>query len=264
MRAEQLAKKNSSRPFCRLEGRVALITGSSRGIGRAIAIAFARAGADIGVTYKQDHYMAEQTVEQIRALGHRAIVAELDVSRRESVRRVVDVVRTTFGRVDILVNNAGILQQKPFFSISDEDWDRMLAVNLKGPFICAQEVMLLMKKQGGGTIINIASSGGQLGGSLAVHYSASKAGVIGLTKSLARVGAPDGIRVNCIAPGLIDTEMTQEEIHSEAGHEKIGQILLHRPGTVDEIAHVALFLASEEAAYITGQTVSVNGGLYLG
>jgi len=170
----------------------------------------------------------------------------------------------TFGRIDVLINNAGIFQQKPFLEITDEDWARMMDINLKGAFICSQEVFQVMQKQGKGIIVNMASSGGQIGGPLAIHYSASKAGVICLTKSLARIGAPYGIRINCIAPGLIDTEMTKSEICSDAGREKIRQIPIQRPGTVDEVARAAVFLASDDASYITGQTINVNGGLYMG
>jgi NAD(P)-dependent dehydrogenase (short-subunit alcohol dehydrogenase family) len=181
------------------------------------------------------------------------------------VRQLISTVTEKFGRIDVLVNNAGILQQKPFNTITDEDWDTMLATNLKSVFLCSQEIMPVMLRQGGGSIINISSSGGQLGGMLAVHYAASKAGVIALTRSLARVGAPDGIRVNCVAPGLIETEMTTKEIASPEGLQKIEQqILLRRPGRVEEVAAAVAFLVSDKAAYITGHTLNVNGGLYMG
>jgi 3-oxoacyl-[acyl-carrier protein] reductase len=244
--------------------RVALVTGSSRGIGRAIALEFARAGGDIVVAYNQRSDSAESVAANIRSLGRRAVCAQLDVSSRLSIQGVVNLAVETFGRIDVLVNNAGIIQQKPFLEVSDEDWGQIMDVNLKGAFLCAQEVFPVMKEQKEGVIINMASSGGQLGGPLALHYSASKAGVICLTKSLARIGGPFGIRVNCISPGLIDTEMTQNEIQSEAGRDKIKQIALQRVGTVEEVARVAVFLASEASEYITGQTVNVNGGLYMG
>lgn len=247
-----------------LKDRVILVAGSSRGIGRAIAIESARSGADIIITYNEQADSAESVATEIRGLGRRALSLQVDVSSRVRVQKMISRTLEAFGRIDGLINNAGILQQKPFLEISDEDWGQIMDVNLKGTFLCAQEVFPVMQKQKEGVIINMASSGGQLGGPLAVHYSASKAGVICLTKSLARIGAPYGIRVNCIAPGLIDTEMTQGEIHSEAGREKIRQIPLQRPGTVEEVARVAVFLASEAAAYITGQTINVNGGLYLG
>ena len=170
-----------------------------------------------------------------------------------------------FGRIDLLVNNAGILEQKPFHTITEHDWDTMMAVNLKGVFLCSQEAMLVMARQGGGSIVNISSSGGQLGGMLAVHYAASKAGVISLTRSLARVGAGHRVRVNCVTPGLILTEMSQKEIQSEAGQQKINQqIPMRRAGSVEEVANAVAFLASDESSYITGQTINVNGGLYMG
>lgn len=246
-----------------LSNKVALVTGSSRGIGKAIAIKFAQNGADVIVTYAKSSAPATQVADQICAMGRRAVALPVDVSDRSSVQAMVTSVKQSFNRVDILVNNAGILEQKPFMTITDHDWDAMMAVNLKGPFICAQEFLPLMEKQQGGRIINIASSGGQLGGPLAVHYSASKAGVICFTKSLARICGPT-IKVNCIAPGLIETDMTTAEISSAAGKEKLKQIILQRAGLAEEVADTALFLASDQASYITGQTINVNGGLYLG
>jgi len=246
-----------------LKGAVALVTGSSRGIGRAIALALAEAGANLAVTYNQSSKSAQIVSEEIRALGGNAIVLKLDVSERESIKRAIKEIIYAFGSIDILVNNAGILQQKPFLEITDIEWHKIIEVNLKGPFICSQEILPLMQRQGHGRIINIASSGGQLGGTLAVHYSASKAGVICLTKSLARIGAPN-ILVNCISPGLIDTDMTQGEINSREGMEKIRQIPLGRPGLAEEVAKATVFLASDQSSYITGQTINVNGGLYLG
>ena len=159
-----------------LKSRVVLVTGSSRGIGRAIALASAHAGANIVVTYNQRSHSAESVAARIRDLGRRVLVAQVDISSRLSVQKMVGRILETFGRIDVLSNNAGILQQKPFLEISDEDWDRIMDVNLKGTFLCAQEVFPVMQRQGGGRIINIASTGGQLGGPLAVHYSASKAG----------------------------------------------------------------------------------------
>jgi 3-oxoacyl-[acyl-carrier protein] reductase len=242
-------------------GKIAIITGGGRGIGRAIALALAQRKIDVVVTYLTRRDCCEQTAADVRALGREALVVQADVTQRESVRQLVSTVTEKFGRIDVLVNNAGILQQKPFNTITDEDWDTMLATNLKGVFLCSQETMPVMVRQGGGSIINLSSSGGQLGGMLAVHYGVSKAGVISLT----RVGAPDGIRVNCVTPGLIETEMSQKEIHSEVGQQKISQqIPLRRAGQVEEVATAVVFLASEESAYITGQSINVNGGLYMG
>lgn len=247
-----------------LENKIVVISGSSRGIGSAIAIEAARCGANIVITYNKQADSAESVTAKIRGLGRSALSLQVDVSSRVSVKKMINRTLETFSRIDVLVNNAGVLQQKPFLEITDKDWERMMDVNLKGTFICSQEVFPVMQQQGKGVVINMASSGGQLGGPLAVHYSASKAGVMCLTKSLARIGAPNGIRVNCIAPGLIDTEMTRDEICSNAGGDKIIQIPIQRTGTVDEVAHTAVFLASDDSSYITGQTVNVNGGLYMG
>jgi len=245
--------------------KTAIITGGGRGIGRAITLALAQKKFGVVVTYVTRRDCGEQTAADVRELGCEALVVQADVTKRESVRQLISAATEKFGTVDVLVNNAGILQQKPFDTISDEEWDTMLATNLKSVFLCSQEVMPVMVRQGGGSIINISSSGGQLGGMLAVHYAVSKAGVISLTRSLARVGAPDGIRVNCVTPGLIETEMSQKEIHSEVGQQKIGrEIPLRRAGLASEVAGAVVFLASEEAAYITGQSINVNGGLYMG
>lgn len=247
----------------RIRCRSAIVTGSSRGIGRAIAIALAEAGFDISLTYNQRVARAKSVADEIRSIGRNVMIAQLDISRRDSIKRMMNRTIDAFEHIDVLVNNAGILQQKPFLTISDEDWDTIVDTNLMGTFMCSQEALPLMQRQGYGRIINIASSGGQLGGTLAVHYSASKAGVICLTKSFARIGAPN-ILVNCISPGLIDTDMTQEEIFSLEGMEKIRQIPLGRPGLAEEVAGVAVFLASDQSSYITGQTINVNGGLYMG
>lgn len=246
-----------------MEDHVVLVTGSSRGIGRAIALEVARAGADVVVTYVESRDAAIEVAAAARRSGGRALALRLDVSSRASVREALAAALDEFGRVDILVNNAGILEQKPFATITDDDWDRMMAVNLRGTFVCAQELLPQMKQHGSGRIINVASSGGQLGGSLAVHYAASKAGIIGLTRSLARLGAPE-VLVNCVSPGLIDSDMTVAEMDSEAGREKIRTIPLGRPGLAGEVARVVAYLASDAASYVTGQTINVNGGLYLG
>lgn len=245
-----------------LEGRVALVTGASRGIGEAVALALAVAGADVAVSYREREAAAADVVRRIEGLGRRALAVRADVTIREQVRAMIAHTIETMGAIDILVNNAGLLQQKPFTDITDEDWDRVLAVNLKGVFLCSQEALPAMRSRGSGRIVNMASSGGQLGGPLAPHYAASKAGVISLTRSLARLAAPD-VAVNCIAPGLIDTEMTHAEIASEAGAEKLRQIPLGRVGDAEEVAASVVFLAAS-APYVTGQTINVNGGLYLG
>ena len=238
-----------------LEGRVALVTGGSRGIGRAAALVLAEAGADVAITYRE---RADAAEEVVAALGGRARALRADLAAPGAAARLIAEV----GTVDVLVNNAGVLEQKPFAEITEADLDRALAVNLKAVFLLSQAVMGPMRERGWGRIVNVASSGGQLGGPLAVHYSASKAGVIGLTRSLARVGAPH-VAVNCVSPGLIETEMTEPEIASPAGQDKLRQIPLERAGQPDEVAAAIGYLATA-APYVTGQTLNVNGGLYLG
>ncbi len=245
-----------------LQGRVALVTGGSRGIGRAAALVLAEAGADVAITYRERADAAEEVVAAIGALGRRALSLRAELGPGAEATRVIDEVTAGLGPVDVLVNNAGVLEQKPFEEITEADLDLALAVNLKAVFLLSQAVIGSMRERGWGRIVNVASSGGQLGGPLAVHYSASKAGVIGLTRSLARVGAPH-VAVNCVSPGLIETEMTEPEIASPAGQDKLRQVPLGRAGQPDEVAAAIVYLATA-APYVTGQTLNVNGGLYLG
>jgi len=241
----------------------ALVTGGSRGIGRAIAIALAARGFDIAITYRRRHDDAGKTLDAIRSHGRQSTALVADALSTQSLRNAVAQTINTHGRIDVLVNNAGTLEQKPFFTISDEDFDAMMAVNLRAPFVLSQEVVRHMLERRRGSIVNVASIGGQIGGPLAVHYAASKAALISLTRSLARIGAPQ-IRVNCVSPGLIETEMTSAEIASPGGASKIGQTPLGRVGQPNDVASVVAFLASDESSYITGQTINVNGGLYFG
>jgi len=247
----------------RLKDQVAIVTGASRGIGRGIALRFAQEGAHLVVNYQQNREAAQEVAAAVEALGRQALIVQTDVSRRSEGQRLIQETADFFGRIDILVNNAAILQQKPFEEITDADWEAMFGVCLKGPFILSQEILPHFKTRKQGCIINLASIGGQLGGPKAPHYSAAKAGLICFTKSTARIMAPYGVRVNCISPGLIQTDMSSREIGLLGGPEAVGATIpLARVGSPADTAGAAVFLASEDAAYITGQTINVNGGLF--
>lgn len=239
----------------RLEGQVAIVTGGGGGIGKATCLTFAREGADI-VIPEVNIANAEAAAAEIQALGRKCKVIETDVSNGASVRTMVRQTLEAFGRIDILVNNAGIFSYTRIDACTEEEWDRMMAVNLKGPFLCAQAVMETMKTQRAGRIINLGSLAGQVGGIVAsAPYSASKAGVMCLTKSLARVLGEYGITVNSIAPGVAATEMAKNH------PDMTDQIPLGRVADASEIASAILFLASEEGRYLTGATLDVNGGI---
>ena len=245
-----------------LINKVALVTGGSRGIGRAISFALAEAGAVVILTYQTQHKNAEVVVEQIRNKGGQAFAYQMEVTNRASVNSVMQEIDKNFTGVDILVNNAGINKPTDFDKINDEDWDLILNVNLKGPFICAQEVLPLMRQRGGGSIINIGSVSGQYGGPRTAHYAVSKAGLLSLGQVIARFGAKDHIRCNTIAAGLISSEMAAVGMASKSVKEASKHILLDRLGTPEEVAQVVVFLSSESSSYITAQTINVNGGLY--
>jgi 3-oxoacyl-[acyl-carrier protein] reductase len=248
----------------RLEKKVAVVTGSSRGIGKAIALEFARQGAKLVVTYNREAINAQDVVQQILFAQSEAVAIQLEVCDRQSVREMFRATYSRFGRVDILVNNAGINKRGFFEEITDDDWDLIMDVNLKGPFICCQEVFPYMIKQKEGRIINIASVAAQYHGPKTVHYAVSKAGLISLTKVLARYGAPHNILVNAVAPGIILTDQTRDELNTLAGEAIVGMTLLKRPGELSDVANTCVFLASDEQNYITGQVISVSGGAYLG
>lgn len=247
-----------------LEGKVALVTGGSRGIGREIAIALAKAGIRVAMSYQFQSEKAEMVVGEIRSNGGIALAVKVTVEERESVQTALAQIHGQWGPVDILVNNAAIAQEKPFETITDEDWDRMLAVNLRGPFVCAQQCLPAMIERGWGRIINITSIGGQWGGFNQVHYAAAKAGLINLTRSLAKLYSGKGITTNAVAIGLVQTDMSAGEVSTSAGQEKLRAIPRGRIGTVQDIAGTVAFLASDQADYITGQTINVNGGMYFG
>ncbi len=239
----------------RLEGQVAIVTGGGGGIGKATCLAFAKEGADV-VLPEINMANAAAAEAEIAALNRTCKVIETDVADGDSVRKMVQETLDTFGRIDILVNNAGIFSYTRIEACTEAEWDRMMAVNLKGTFLCSQAVMKTMKTQRSGRIINLGSLAGQVGGLVAsAAYSASKAGVMCLTKSLARVLGEYGITVNSVAPGIAATEMAKNH------PDMTDQIPLGRIADAAEIATTILFLASEEGRYVTGATLDVNGGI---
>ena len=241
----------------KLEGKVALITGSSRGIGEAIAKEFSNEGASVIITYKKNKSLAEELNQKLK----NSMIIQLDISNRQNIRNAIQNILKKHERIDILVNNAGINKPTDFEDVTDKDWDEILNTNLKGSFMISQEIFSIMKKQNYGRIINISSISGQYGGPRTVHYAVSKAGLITLGHCLARFGAPYNITCNNIAPGIISTEMTKDEIANVNSSEIFKKILLNRPGTTDELTGIAVFLASEDSSYITGQTINVDGGV---
>lgn len=245
-----------------LEGKVAFVTGASRGIGKDISLALARAGAKVALTYRDQKDLAEEVVADIVVNGGDAVALQMDVRDRAAVRNALSECMDRFGILNILVNNAGINKPTDFDQVTDEDWDEILAVNLKGPFICSQEVLPHLRKSGGGSIINIGSVSGQYGGPRTVHYAVSKAGLISLGQVVARFGAKDGIRCNTLAAGLIVSEMAAGGLQSPAVKKAAENVLLGRLGGTAEVASVVVFLSSDAASYITAQTINVNGGLY--
>ncbi len=246
-----------------LEGRVAIVTGSGRGIGRAIALKLASNGADIVINDVGDMTPAEAVAAEVRALGRRSLVAAADVSNSEEVAGMVEKVVAELGKVDILVNNAGITRDQLIMRMSDDDWDKVLGINLKGVFVCTRAVLRPMIKQRWGRIVNIASIVGLIGNAGQANYSAARAGIIGLTKTTAKEAASRGITANAVAPGFIDTPMTQQ-LSDERREELKGQVLLGSLGTPEDVAGAVAFLVSEDARYITGQVITVDGGISLG
>lgn len=242
--------------------RTVWITGASRGIGRACAELFADDGDRIAVLYHKEREQAAAVVEKCRALGADAEAFGADVADRSQVFDAANRIRARFGKIDVLVNNAGIAQQKLFSDITEQDWRRMMGVNLDGAFYCTQAVLPDLIHQKHGKIVNVSSMWGICGGSCEVHYSASKAAVIGLTKALAKELGPSNIQVNCVAPGVIDTEMNGA-LTDEIRKELCEETPLGRIGTPREAAQAIFFLASPAADFITGQVLSPNGGIVI-
>jgi 3-oxoacyl-[acyl-carrier protein] reductase len=241
--------------------RVAVITGASRGIGRSIALALAAKGAII-VAVDMDQASTDAVVEELKAAGAKALGVVGNVTVSQDVERMIDEAVAAFGRVDILVNNAGITRDGLLVRMKDEDWDAVLTVNLKGAFLCTRAASKIMTKQRYGRIINIASIVGQMGNAGQANYCASKAGLIGLTKSNARELAKRSVTVNAVAPGFIATAMT-DALSDKVKADLAAQIPMERLGSADDIANAVLFLASEQSNYITGHVLAVNGGMYM-
>ena len=244
-----------------LDGKVALVTGAARGIGKAIALKFASEGADVAFTDLVINEAAEETIAEIAALGHKVKGYASNAANFDETHAVVEQILQAFGRIDILVNNAGITKDGLVMRMSESQWDAVIAVNLKGAFNFIHAVVPCMARQKGGSIINMASIAGQMGNPGQVNYASSKAGLIAMAKSVAKEMGSRGIRANAIAPGFIVSEMTNA-LPEAVREEYIKQIPLKRGGTVDEIANTALYLASDLSSYVTGQVIAVNGGLY--
>ncbi len=245
-----------------LAGKVALVTGGSRGIGRAIAVTLAKHGADVAINYAGNTAAAEAVKAEIEAMGRKAILCQCSVADSEAVASMVKDVVKELGRLDILVNNAGITRDGLIMRMKDDDWDAVLATNLKGVFNCSKAVMRPMMKQKGGKIVNMASVVGEMGNAGQANYAAAKAGVIGLTKSLAKEVASRDITVNAVAPGFIATDMTSV-LTDEQKTEMEKTIPLGRQGLPQDVSNAVLFLVSEDAAYITGQVLNVDGGMVM-
>lgn len=236
-----------------------LITGASRGIGAKTAELFAMHGYRVIINYNNSQNDAKKLLSEIIKNGGEAEIIKADVSDSAEVNKMFSLITTEYGGVDILINNAGIAQTKLFTDITDDDWSRMISVNLSGAFYCCRSALPYMIRQHYGRIINISSIWGQVGGSCEVHYSASKAGIIGLTKALAMEEGLSGITVNCIAPGVIKTDMTSS-LSDNDFKELANQTPTGTIGTTEDIARTAIFLADKNSSYITGQVIGVNGG----
>ncbi|HSZ12036.1 MAG TPA: 3-oxoacyl-ACP reductase family protein [Rhizomicrobium sp.] len=244
-----------------LNGKCAVVTGGSRGIGRAIALGLAEAGADVVLTFRERRDEADLVAREIEAMGRRALALQMDVTKRASIEAAAEQARG-FGAISILVNNAGVNKPTDFDRVTDEDWDFILSTNLKGPFICAQVFLPLLESAGGGSIVHIGSVSGQYGGPRTAHYAASKAGLISLAQVIARFGAVSNIRSNTVAAGLIASDMAQAGLAAASVQKAAENILLKRMGSTREVADAVVFLASDASSYITAQTLNVNGGLY--
>ncbi len=242
-----------------LEGINAIVTGGGRGIGRTICLAMAQAGADLLIA-DIDLPSAEEVAAEVTRLGRRAQAHQADVTNKAAVQGMVDACVAGLGRLDVLVNNAGIFPIAPVAVMREEDWDRVIAINLKSVFLCSQAALAPMRQAGGGRIVNMASVSGLVGAMGMAHYAASKAGVIGFTRALAREAAPMNITVNAVAPGIIETETTSRLFPTPALDQYRAQVPMRRLGTPEDVVGLVVFLSSPAARYITGQVYAVDGG----
>ena len=242
--------------------KTVVITGSSRGIGRACAILFAKNNYNVVINYNKSKELAEELFNDLKEAGYSVDIFKADISNRFEAISLINHCIGKFGKIDVLINNAGISQNKLFTDITDDDWNKMMGTNLNGIFYTTQKALQYMLPECSGKIINISSIWGMVGGSYEVHYSTSKAAIIGMTKALAKELGPSNIQVNCIAPGVIQTDMLND-IDEEIIEGLIEETPLMRIGTVDDIANCALFLASDKSDFITGQVISPNGGFVI-
>ncbi len=245
-----------------LTGKTAIVTGGSRGIGRAVSLLLAREGANVAIVYAGNTAAAEETKQQAEALGAAAAVFQCDVADEQAVTDMVKAVKTQFGSVDILVNNAGITRDGLLMRMKEADWQAVLDTNLTGVYHCTKAVSKLMMKQRHGAVINLSSVVGETGNAGQANYAAAKAGIIGFTKAVAKELASRSIRVNAVAPGYVETDMTAG-LPDSAKEDMLRSIPLGRPATADDVAQAVLFLASDQACYITGQVLNVDGGMVM-
>jgi len=245
-----------------LTGRTALVTGASRGIGRAIALSLAQEGADVAVNYVSSEGAAKEVVERILAMGRKAMLAQADVADYPDTYRMAQEVLKQFGHLDILINNAGINSDKTFVKMDHASWRKVLAINLDGVFNCTKVFIDQMLQQGWGRVVNITSVIGQIGNFGQANYAASKAGVAAMTKSLAKELAAKGITINAVAPGFIETEMVSG-IPEKVQQKLLSQIPMGRFGKADEVSRACVYLCSSDGDYITGAELSINGGLFM-